>query len=223
MSKIPVTVTRRYEELELNGVNFKVYEDGSIYRYTDTPGGACKHGWNKVDNKPDTNQRTGKQYYRLRAGRRIFLTHRVIYSAFHPDWDIWDISRDNVIDHIDGNGLNNNLNNLRLVTCQQNQHNTGKRQTNTSGHAHISHTYVRRYWYWKISVEQNGRDHNRYIRIPDCEIPQYIESTDGELTYGKKLVKELHPIPDTVIEIRDKMLFEMRGEFVPSFVDDTSR
>jgi hypothetical protein len=43
----------------------------------------------------------------------------------------------------------------------------------------------------------------------------YIESTDGELTYAKKLVEDQYPIPDTVRQIRDEMLVKMRGEFAP--------
>lgn len=42
------------------------------------------------------------------------------------------------IDHIDGNKLNNKIDNLRLCTHNQNQHNQGIRKNNTSGYKGVS-------------------------------------------------------------------------------------
>ena len=53
--------------------------------------------------------------------------HRVVYKLHNPDWDIDDGTMCNYIDHIDKNPLNNDIDNLRVVTHQQNMwNNNGK-------------------------------------------------------------------------------------------------
>lgn len=54
--------------------------------------------------------------------------HRLLYEAF-----IGDIPENHDINHKDGNGLNNNLNNLEALTRQENLH-----------HAYITHPYKHR-------------------------------------------------------------------------------
>ena len=51
---------------------------------------------------------------------KAYKYHRVVYKCYNPEWDINDSSRDNSIDHIDRNRLNNNINNLRVVNNSQN-------------------------------------------------------------------------------------------------------
>jgi hypothetical protein len=51
----------------------------------------------------------------------MVFRHRIIYYAFNPDFDIYNPSI--ILDHIDGNPLNNALENLRIVTIQENAHN----------------------------------------------------------------------------------------------------
>ena len=67
------------------------------------------------------DRRDGYKYININY-KKIQL-HRVIYYAHNKGWDIHDISKDNKIDHIDGNIANNNISNLRVVTAQQNQFN----------------------------------------------------------------------------------------------------
>ncbi|MHB9331899.1 HNH endonuclease signature motif containing protein [Phytobacter ursingii] len=50
--------------------------------------------------------------------QRQLLAHRVIWILFHGD-----IPDGMQVDHMDGNRINNNISNLRLVTNQENQHN----------------------------------------------------------------------------------------------------
>jgi hypothetical protein len=58
-------------------------------------------------------------------GRPInLLEHRLVWKLAHPDWDIWDSSQDNMIDHINRDRRDNRLENLHVVNNQQNTWNT---------------------------------------------------------------------------------------------------
>jgi len=58
-------------------------------------------------------------------GRKIvFSEHRLVWKLANPDWDIWDSSPDNMIDHYNRKRDDNRLENLHIVTSQQNQFNT---------------------------------------------------------------------------------------------------
>jgi len=54
---------------------------------------------------------------------RPLLEHRVVWFAHHQDWDIFDTSSENEIDHINRNRADNRIENLQPVTHQQNQFN----------------------------------------------------------------------------------------------------
>ena len=54
-------------------------------------------------------------YMQFYAGGKMYLCHRKIYEAFHGP-----IKDDLVIDHIDGNPLHNNLENLQAISQSEN-------------------------------------------------------------------------------------------------------
>ena len=53
-------------------------------------------------------------YKYCRINNKYFRFHRIVYFAYNPDWNIYDSSSDNIIDHIDRNPSNNHISNLRL-------------------------------------------------------------------------------------------------------------
>jgi hypothetical protein len=58
-------------------------------------------------------------------GRPTSLSeHRIVWKLAHNDWDIFDSSIDNIIDHINRNKKDNSLENLHVVNHQQNMFNT---------------------------------------------------------------------------------------------------
>ena len=83
-----------------SGVVYKVKSDGSI--------------------KLIDNIQYSCGYNRIRCGNKHYLRHRIIAYAF-LSLDITDTNK--MIDHIDGNRINNKLCNLRIVSPQQNQWN----------------------------------------------------------------------------------------------------
>mgnify|MGYP003654149316 FL=1 len=98
---------------ELNGMKIK-YEDGKLWSWRELK--SKPSYWREIKACSNKNDK----YKRVTINYKTFLFHRVVYFIHNPDWDIQDISVDNHIDHIDRDRLNNSIENLRVVTNQQN-------------------------------------------------------------------------------------------------------
>jgi hypothetical protein len=59
----------------------------------------------------------------MKRCQHTFLKHRLVWYAHHQDWDIFDVSTDNCIDHINRNRTDNSIANLRKLTHAENQYN----------------------------------------------------------------------------------------------------
>jgi hypothetical protein len=109
----------------------------------------CKHRYYNHEEFKEVNLkphkvRCDKYYYEFRICHKIYKLHRLVYYLHNPYWDICDNSSNNIIDHKDGNGLNNSIENLNLVTHQQNNQN----RKNTKGYyIHKNYKIVRAYYY----------------------------------------------------------------------------
>lgn len=72
----------------------------------------------------------GKEYLKVGIstinGKKQLLAHRVIWMMVHGEWPEF-------IDHVNGNGMDNSLSNLRSVSMEENNRNIRKGRTNTSG------------------------------------------------------------------------------------------
>jgi len=96
--------------------NMFKYEDGKLYKINKR----CKKEivWLCLnDNK------SNKRYIQIGVNNRKYLLHRLVYLFHNPDWNIHDNSQDNSIDHMNGNTLDNRIENLMCVNNSQNQQN----------------------------------------------------------------------------------------------------
>lgn len=84
-------------------------------------------------------------------GEKAVIMHRFIMK---PEKNVF-------IDHINGNGLDNRKENLRLCTNQQNQGNQKISKKNTSGYRGVSKLITRykskKYVYWRAEIVKNGK------------------------------------------------------------------
>ena len=86
-------------------------------------------------------------YRRVTVNRKLYLTHRIAWLLTHGTWP------ENQIDHIDGDGNNNRLSNLRDVEQTHNQRNAKKRKDNTSGILGVGWHKCSKKWIARIVVD----------------------------------------------------------------------
>lgn len=72
----------------------------------------------------EVGRRSTQKYKRVSIGGKCLMLHRVVYFIHHGVWP-------ETIDHIDGDGHNNRIENLRAATYQENNRN--RTSTPTSG------------------------------------------------------------------------------------------
>jgi len=144
------------------------YENGEMFSY-------YKWGTSKIYKWYLATGSINNEGYRIvKINHKDYKYHRVIYKLFNKDWDITDNSKKNVIDHIDRNRLNNNIDNLRVVTQQQNNFNK-----DCKGY----------YWHkkaneWCVEITVNGK--REYVG--------YFINEEDAIKKRAELKKEYHKI-----------------------------
>jgi len=88
-----------------------------------------------------------KRYIRVGFDGNYFYAHRII-------WAIVTGKQPDEIDHIDGNGLNNNWSNLRNTNHKINGKNQKTHTTNTSGYSGV--TYRKDSMMWRARIMVNN-------------------------------------------------------------------
>ena len=90
-------------------------------------------------------------YYSTKMGQRNIYNHRIIYAIYNNVY----VDSSLVIDHIDRNKLNNNPENLRVVSRSENAINSGLSSKNTSGVKGV--TWDKRANKWTSRIKLNNK------------------------------------------------------------------
>lgn len=119
-----------------------------------------------------------KGYRMVGIDGKQYRAHRIILAMAAGQWP----SDDLVVDHIDGNRDNNRIENLRLCTHSENQHNRDIPSNNSTGLLGVSYDKADRNWRASICV---GRKRSR--------IGNYATPEEAHQAYLDAKAK-LHPI-----------------------------
>jgi len=127
--------------------------------------------------------------YKVRVNFIDYLPHRVIYKMYNPTEKLNGSGLQ--IDHIDGNALNNKIENLRLVTRAINQRNVKKKKSNSSGFSGV--------WF-----EEKG---SRWCASWNCHVTfKQVRKYFPISKYGSEGAKQM------AIDIRNSMISELNSQ-----------
>ena len=132
------------------------YKEGKLFWKTSQAHGKIKAG-------DEAGCLTSKGYHRLMIGYKEYPTHRIVFLYHHGYLP-------KMVDHIDGNPLNNNIENLRESDSQSNQYNRRKNVNNTSGCKNVS--WNKKGQTWQIHVRHNKKVHAWYVK--DFELAELV-------------------------------------------------
>lgn len=95
------------------------------------------------------------------------LLHRLLMN---PSFNL-------VVDHIDGNGLNNRRSNLRICSTAENSRNQRIKLKNTSGFKGVS--WHKRTQKWQSHIRRDGKGYNLgHFNTPEDAYAAYCQSSD---------------------------------------------
>ena len=136
-----------YVDATINDTPIRINKNDTLDIYTWRDYKIKPSHWFKRKPYIHIQKKSGYKRYDINIGKKHYVLSRVIYKAHNPDWDITDNSNNNFIDHINNNSLDNRIENLRILTNQQNQWNT-----NAKGYS-----WHKKKNKWLASIHFNGK------------------------------------------------------------------
>lgn len=94
-------------------------------------------------------RQSGNAYINIQLFGKMYKAHRLVWLYVNGTWPKEEI------DHVDGNGLNNRIENLRDVSRPENRKNIKRTKANTSGFMGVCWKPERKAWTAKIKI--NGK------------------------------------------------------------------
>tara|TARA_R110002012_G_scaffold62565_1_gene164577 strand:- start:1154 stop:1618 length:465 start_codon:yes stop_codon:yes gene_type:complete len=123
-------------------MDYKIFMGLRVYRC----GKVERLFWGKYWKVVENVANTSNGYNRVRVDGKMFLRHRLVVAAFNPAFDI--DNPEQLVDHVDGNKLNNAFANLRVVTQQGNRFNN---------HIAKGYSWNKLRGKWKAQIKVDGK------------------------------------------------------------------
>lgn len=128
--------------------------------------------------------RGGVQHVRILGQKKAVFLHKEVFGVVPSGY---------VVDHINGNVLDNRLANLRLATLQQNAQNTESGKKGASEYPGVS--WYSKYACWRAAISINGN--KKHLGYFSCELEAARAAKKaslkqyGEFSIYARLFKEL--------------------------------
>lgn len=160
-----------------------IWKKRPLEHFFDAP--ACHRFWTRFAGKVAGCRLVSGRPPRI-SGIRILLPRHGQLRAHRVVWEMHygPIPDGMAIDHINGNPLDNRLENLRLATKTQNNMNRGATKRNTSGYKGVS--WNKKDGNWQAKIRIDGRNH--HIGSFNDKEAAYLAYCD----YAKKHHGEFH-------------------------------
>tara|TARA_R110000868_G_scaffold400521_1_gene675110 strand:- start:341 stop:850 length:510 start_codon:yes stop_codon:yes gene_type:complete len=143
------------------------YQDGVLFRK--------KVRSNYVAVGDAVGWKNGNGYLVTSLMNKKYIVHRLIWEMFKGS-----VPEGKEIDHIDGDRQNNKIENLRIVTRQENMRNSKIRKDNSSGGVGVSFSQRDKKWYASIRV--NGKTIN--LGLYKQKVDAILARKTAEKMYG---------------------------------------
>jgi len=144
------------------------FDDGKLYWRERTPDmfekgrwsaeATCKCWNNRFAGKEAFTSDNGKGYLVGAIFNRLYRAHRVIWAMHTGAWPVEHV------DHINGDSLDNRIENLRAVSQAQNSWNSKTRSNNTSGYKGVS--WDKKYSKWGSTINKYNKHY--FLGYFDC-------------------------------------------------------
>lgn len=130
----------------------------------------------RVAGYSDNGKNAKTPYIPIRYMGKVYLSHRIVWEMHNGS-----IPKGMQIDHIDGNGSNNKIENLRIVTGAENLKNKSKYRNNKSGVVGVSWDKASQKWHSYIS--DNGKRKSLGFFSEKCDAISARKHAESVLGY----------------------------------------
>lgn len=148
----------------------------------------------KISGRAAASSLNGR-YLVAAINKKFYLCHRIVWCMHNGSWPDGDI------DHINGNKLDNRIENLREVNRSQNMSNIAKPQKNNKS-GYIGVFWATREGKWKPVVAHNGK--NIYLGL-------YDTPEDAAIAYNAAATKYHGEYADKKVRHNENRLREVMG------------